>query len=67
MNQVKKYQKIMERINEVTNYLQTEMHSLSSFQADIELIIEYTEGTSEDADHELHWNRLWKAYISPSS
>ena len=57
----------MERINEVAKHLQMQMHSLSSCQADLELIIEDMEGKREDVDHELHGNRLGKEYISPSS
>ena len=44
LNQVNKYQKIMEHINEVTKHLQNQMHYLSIFQADFELIIGYMKG-----------------------
>ena len=67
LNHIKKYQKNMERINEVTKHLQMQMHSISIFQEDLELIIEDMEGKREDVDHELHGNRLGKEYISPSS
>ena len=67
LNQVNIYQKIMECINEATKNFQTQMHSLPSCQADLELLIEDMEIKCEDVDHELHGNRLGKKYISPSS
>ena len=67
LNQVKKHQNILERINEVTNILQTQMHYLSSFQADLEFLIEDMEEKREDVNHELHEICLGKEYISPSS
>ena len=67
LNQVNKYQNIMERINEVTNNLHTDMNYLSSCQADSEFILEDMYGKTEDVGHEIHVNFLWKKYISPSS
>ena len=66
LNQVKKYQKILEHINEVTNNLQTQMHYISSCQADREFIIYNMEGKRKYLDNELHGNNLGKEYISPS-
>ena len=44
MNQVNKYQKNWERINEATKQFQMQIHYLSSYQEDLELIIADIEG-----------------------
>ena len=67
LNQVNKYQKNIERINELTKNFQSQMHSISIFQEYLEFIIEDREVNHEDVDHELHGNHLGKEYISPSS
>ena len=67
MNQVKKYQKIDKVAHEPPKNFQSQMHSISIFQEDLEFIIEDREVNHEDVDHELHGNHLGKEYISPSS